>query len=377
MSARHGRTTALVKALVSVAFGATYGPTVYRELPGALRAALHADRGPLLRLTAEALYGGSGGAPRDYSEGLDAAVSCHDYPQLYDMTAPPATRQVQYAASVRAQQRSDSQLYAPFTIGEYLASDWELADWCLQWPVSPAAHPAGPPGPPTGSYPDVPTLVLSGELDSITTAAEGAQVAAQFPAARQVVVANSFHVTAMGDTDDCAVRVVRRFVVNPRGGLTASRLACVNQVPPVRAVARYDRSFQQTPPARGTAASRLGLRAAAAAVGTAADLVDRWFGNYTGHGFGLRGGGWSYSGDRVVRFRLRGVRLTRDLPVSGRVTWSRYTHRVRADLNLGGSVAGVTGGTVHATWDSRRAGGRATIRGFIGGSAVAATMPAP
>ena len=26
---------------------------------------------------------------RAYSEGLDAAVACHDYPQLYDMTAPP------------------------------------------------------------------------------------------------------------------------------------------------------------------------------------------------------------------------------------------------------------------------------------------------
>ena len=40
-------------ALVTVAFGATYGPSVYRELPGALRSALAGDRAPLLRLVAE------------------------------------------------------------------------------------------------------------------------------------------------------------------------------------------------------------------------------------------------------------------------------------------------------------------------------------
>ena len=203
------------KALVSVAFGATYGPATYTELPGALRAALRGYRKPLLRLTAESLYGGSGGNPVDYSEGLDAAVSCHDYPQLYDMTATPDVRRAQYADSVQAQIASNSRIYAPFSVGEYLRSDWEMADWCLNWPVAPAASPAGPPAPPSGSYPAVPTLVLSGELDSITTPAEGALIARDFPAARQVIVANSFHVTADGDTDNCAVLILRQFVTPP------------------------------------------------------------------------------------------------------------------------------------------------------------------
>ena len=47
-------------------------------------------------------------------------------------------------------------------------------------------HPAEPPAPPSGHYPSVPTLVLSGELDSITTPAEGALVTAEFPGARHV-----------------------------------------------------------------------------------------------------------------------------------------------------------------------------------------------
>ena len=102
--------------------------------------------------------------------------------------------------------------YAPFTAQEYADSDWQSLDWCTQWPSAPATNPAGPPVPPSGSYSDVPVLVLSGELDSITTAAEGDLVAGQFPNARHVVVANSFHVTAIGDTDDCAVGIVRAFV---------------------------------------------------------------------------------------------------------------------------------------------------------------------
>ena len=94
------------KALVSVAFGATYGPATYTELPGALRAALRGYRKPLLRLTAESLYGGSGGNPVDYSEGLDAAVSCHDYPQLYDMTATPDVRRASTPTLCRPKSRA-------------------------------------------------------------------------------------------------------------------------------------------------------------------------------------------------------------------------------------------------------------------------------
>ena len=65
-------------------------PAFYRELTAALRSALDGDRKPLLRLVAEATGGGTDAGPAFYySEGLDAAVACHDYPQLYDMTSPP------------------------------------------------------------------------------------------------------------------------------------------------------------------------------------------------------------------------------------------------------------------------------------------------
>ena len=81
------------RRLAAVAYGATYGPAFYREMTAAMRSALRGDRAPLLRLVAEATGGGTdAGSPRAYSEGLDAAVACHDYPQVYDMTASPAER---------------------------------------------------------------------------------------------------------------------------------------------------------------------------------------------------------------------------------------------------------------------------------------------
>jgi pimeloyl-ACP methyl ester carboxylesterase len=375
------------ETLVSVAFGATYGPATYTELPGALRAALRGYPKPLLRLTAESVYGGSGGDPADYSEGLDAAVSCHDYPQLYDMTAAPDVRRAQYADSVQAQITSNSRVYAPFTVGEYLRSDWEMADWCLNWPVAPAASPAGPPAPPSGSYPVVPTLVLSGELDSITTPQEGSLIAGEFPAARQVIVANSFHVTADGDTDKCAVRILRQFVTRPRTGLTARRVSCANQVPPVRAVADYGRSYRDGSSARALPGSEVGteaLHASASAVRTAADLLDRWFDNYSGSGHGLHGGTWSYTGDKVVHFRVRNLRLTRDLAVSGHVTWARYRHTVVARLDIsrvrprgGGVLPSPVNGQLVARWDSRAFGAQATIHGRLGGHNLVARLRAP
>ncbi len=376
------------KALVSLTFGATYGPAWYRELAAALHAALTENRAPLLRLVAEAVYTSS--YPSDvvaYSEGLDAATSCHDYPQLYDMSKPPAVRKLEYVAAVRAEGRTDPGVYAPFTIAEYLASDWEEQDWCLTWPVPSSAHPAGPPAPPTGHYPSVPVVVLSSELDSITTPAEGRLVVAEFPNARQVLIAGSFHVSAEDDVDGCSSSILRAFVADPVGGLTTSVLACAPLVPPVRAVPSYVSTYRAMPGATALAGSTVGaggLRAASTAAETVADVIDRWYNNYSGVGVGLYGGSWSYTGDHVTRFRLHDVRLTPDLAVSGTVVWSRYGHVVTVHLTIkqvdaSGAIVRGSGvaGTVDGAWDSRAAGAQAVLRGILGGKVLAARMLAP
>ena len=359
---RRMRVTVDGPGLVAVAFGATYAPAFYRELTAALRSGVSGDRRPLLRLVAEATGGDTDAGPvRAYSEGLDAAVACHDYPQLYDMTAAPAVRQQQYAAALDARSLSDPGTYGPFTIHEYADSDWQALDWCTQWPSAPASNPAGPPMPPGGHYSDVPVLVLSGELDSITTPAEGDLVAGQFPNARHITVANSVHVTAVGDTDRCAVRIVRSFVTSPAASIPKRLLRCAREVAPLRAMGRFPSALPPSP--------RAGAVARAAAL-TVADLQDRWWNNYSGHGVGLRGGTWRYTGDRVVRFRLSGVRLLPGLPVSGTAVWDRYA----ATMTV---VIDVAGGHLEGTWDTRTVGSRALLSGELRGKPVRLSVRAP
>ena len=353
-----------------VAFDATYGPYFYRELTGALRSALRGDRAPLLRVVAQAEGGGTDAGPvRFYSEGLDAAVACHDYPQLYDMTASPRVRLHQYAAALARRTQEHPRTYGAFTVREYARSDWQALDWCTRWRRAPSDNPAHPPRPRHG-YPRVPTLVLSGELDSITTPAEGAIVARQFPRSKQIRVANSFHVTAYGDTDHCAVRIVRRFVRHP-GRWPAH--ACARRVPPLRAQGAFPLQLRDVPAASGRG-SLVAKRMGPAAALTVADLLDGWWNNYSGHAPGLRGGHWSYTGDRTTVFHLHGVRLTRDLAVTGKATWRRFKDTLRVDLRL--RTPGHSG-RVRGHWATRRQGARATLRGTVDGHRVTVTFRAP
>jgi hypothetical protein len=305
-----------------------------------------------------------------YSEGLDAAVACHDYPQLFDMTAKPAVRARQFDQALTRRSRRHPHTYGPFSVREYAASDWQELNWCTRWPTAAADNPARPPRPVGGHYSRVPTLVLSGELDSITTPAEASMVTRQFPRAKHIVVANSFHVDAVGDTDDCAVRIVRRFLRTPSRW---PRHGCASQVPPVRTMGTFPRTLRGVPAGSGRG-SLLARRVAPAAAATVADLLDRWWNNYSGHDVGLRGGRWSYTGDLTTVFHLHRVRLTSDLAVSGTARWRRYANRIRVDLTV---VGHGRRGRLRGSWDARRVGAHATLHGSFGGHPVTVTFRAP
>ena len=352
-------------ALANIAFLATYTPAFYREFTAALRSGLRGYRAPLLRLAAEAVGGSSNGGPVEaYSEGLDAAVACHDYPQLYDMTAPPgAPRERQFARAVSRRQKTHPRTFGPFTVREYADSDWQMLDWCTRWPVAPADNPAGPIKP-AGGYPDVPVLVLSGELDSITTAAEGDLVAGQFPDARHIVVRNSFHVTALSDRDGCGESIVRAFVRSP--GSEDSVAGCADDVEPVRTLGLVPRTLAGI---KGVGVRRAGPATAL----TVADVVDRWWNNYSGNGVGLHGGDFTYSFGSVVKFRLERYRLLKGLAVSGLASWDRDGKRMQVDVTLDGALRGhLRGG-----WHTRAVGAQAVLRGVVGGKRVRLTFPAP
>ena len=92
---------------------ATFSYTFFRDLPGALRAYRHGDRAPMLRLAAEDVsFDAAGGGAAGYSVGDFAAVSCHDYPTIWDVAASPRRAAGQLD---RAIARLPAGVFAPFT----------------------------------------------------------------------------------------------------------------------------------------------------------------------------------------------------------------------------------------------------------------------
>jgi len=362
------------EAVAGVAYNATYLSPTYREFTGAVRAALDGDARPLGRLFAEYWWtGDTSNNPRQYSYGAEAAVSCHDYPQLFDLRRSPGARQQQYREALARKEKSRPGIYAPFSIREYKRSGWISFGMCLEWPRPPAGASFGPPRPLDGAYPAVPTLVLSGELDTITTAAEGDMVAERFTRSRHIVVANGLHVVGGAGPDSCGAQLVRHVIRTGDIEIPLALEECASTAPPIRAVGTYPRELAGVQLPAGVADDERS-RVTVAAANTAADLIDRWWQGYSDTGFGLRGGEWRYSGTKRVRFTLDGVKLVRDLPVSGTVTWNRRTASVSVDLRVpaSSSVRTVTG-----SWNADTDGALATLRvtGALGPATL--TFPAP
>ena len=362
------------EAVTAVAYNATYLSPTYREFTAAVRAALAGDARPLGRLFAEYWWtGDTSSNPREYSPGAEAAVSCHDYPQLFDLRRSEDARKQQYRDAFARKERTDPGLYAPFTISEYKRSGWTSFGMCLEWPKPPRGASFGPPRPIDGGYPAAPTLVLSGELDTITTAAEGDMVAARFPLSRHIVVANGLHVVGGAPTDTCGPRLVRHVIRTGTLDIPASLEECATTAPIIRAVGTYPRELARVQLPSGVADDTV-ARVTVTAANTAADLIDRWWQGYSDTGYGLRGGEWRYTGDARVRFTLDGVKLVRDLPVSGSFTWHRPTGNVSVDLRVPGA-SGVR--AVSGSWNADDSGAMAILRvtGVLGPTTL--VFPAP
>ena len=354
------------------------GPLIYRDLDAAARALAERNDGvPLLRLAAEVIADEDPVAPRDFSYGLFAAVSCMDYQQIYDMRSPIAARRGQRRQAITAQKASHPDSFDPLTIREFLdvPLDTSVLDLCLRWPVHNPPYTPGQPIPAGMPFTSAPTLVINGELDTLTAPEGGAIVAAQFANAQHIVVANSFHVDAIYDTDDCASKIVRRFIAT----LDAGDVSCAANVKPVRLVPFFPRRARDAIPAKpgsGNTATARDLALASAAVQTAGDVIARWYINFTTQGRGLHGGTWSYTGYGLVpHFTLHNVRWVRDLKVSGNAVWNGRNGRVRGTLtwqNQAGENA-----QIDVRWNDRDHNGLARLSGSVGGRTIHATMPAP
>jgi pimeloyl-ACP methyl ester carboxylesterase len=369
--------------LAIVMFGSAPALATIKEVDAAARAFQANDRAPLLRLIAETLSGvdsrDPAADPTKWSAGLAAAVMCQDPPQIFDMRLPPALRAADRDRVLAERRRSLPDTYAPFTIDEYrgMPLDYSFLDQCLDWPVAPARHPASQVVPADAPYPDVPALVVSGDLDNMTTVADGAAAARAFPHGRQVIVANGLHVNALPRArSPCGAELVRHFIET----LDVGDTRCAVDAPPVRLVGSFARRAAELAPAQGiesNQASNTQLRFASAAVLTAGDVVTRLRMSSSGQGVGLRGGRFTLNERNGLQVAtLEAVRWTEDLAVSGTVeTTPGPGSRVRAHLQLAGADA--VDGALDIVWDDDAPDATADVRGVLGGMRVAARTPAP
>jgi pimeloyl-ACP methyl ester carboxylesterase len=375
--------TADAAQLAIVMFGGAPSFATVRELDAAARAFASGDRVPILRLMAETIGDVESRDPsRDpaiFSAGLATAVMCQDAPQIFDMRLAPPLRIADRDRAIAQRELKAPDTYAPFTIQEYrgMPLDYSFIDQCVEWPVPPSSHPASHVVAADAHYPDVPALIISGELDDITTPADGAAVAAAFKHGTQIRIANSFHVNALPHArSDCAAQIVRRFIDTLGVGDTA----CAAEVAPLRLVPRFAVHAAQLDAAAalpGNHAVVEQLRRVAAAVMTAGDVLARLGGNASGRGVGLRGGTFRVESDTsAVHITLNQVRWTEDLVVSGNIDRpASRTGFVRARLRL--DPAEARGGELRVEWREGVADSSTAVRGTLGGATVLARTPAP
>ena len=329
------------------------------------------DPAPLLRLGAEDVYdtGGDNGDPTFFSSGAYRAIGCADTGNPWDWEDSLADRREEYKEAVSKLPQDYFAPYSKSASTGRLVSD--LGQGCISWE---RPTPFSPLTPLRASYPNVPTLVLVGDLDNRVPLEESNQVAALFPGSLKVTVQESGHYTT--GYSGCADSLVAEFFEN----LTIADTSCASTPDFVRsAVGRFpllarNARAAEVDPSGGNQIGQAERRVVTVAVAATTDAWQRsWIG--FGDGVGLRSGTFHTDyGDTGWTTTLTGCSFSKDVAVTGTLFWG-YDASFTADLTVSG--AGTAGGTLHisGSWLANGPVGKFAVSGTLGGKAVAVLVP--
>jgi pimeloyl-ACP methyl ester carboxylesterase len=341
------------------------------ELLAAAASLIHDDPVPMLRLGAEVTpFVTDYGDPKIFSQGDYFATMCVDAQEPWDWSASIPNRKVQFAKAV-----SDlpSDYFAPFSKGAGTSLDVSLEKQCLWWEKPTSSRPVTPPH---ALYPNVPTLVMVGDLDTLVPLEEVRKVASFFPGSTLVPVAEAGHVTAAWT--QCAGNLQSQFVETLQVGDTSCTRTPETVWP---ALGRFPLVAADARPAEVDPAgdNQIGIaerKVVTVAVATAIDALKRTtFGN--GNGVGLRAGTFqtTVDADGNQTTTLADCTFAKDVIVNGTVIWGA-DRSLMVDLTVSGT--GTAGGTLHAegSWQAPGAVGTLVVSGTLAGHQVAVLVPA-
>jgi pimeloyl-ACP methyl ester carboxylesterase len=327
------------------------------------------DPTPLLRLGAETTpLVTDNGDPSVFSQGAHYATYCSDADQPWDWSASIGNRKKQFAEALS---ELPFDAFSPFSKNAAASLDVSLQKQCLWWEMPTPSSPVTPPHP---IYPNVPTLVLGGDLDTIVPLEEVRRVAMLFPGSTYVQVAGAGHVTLFYS---CSASLQVQFFETLRVGDTS----CA-QTPDIvwPALGRFPVSSADARPAEidpdGT--NEIGAterKVVTVAVTTALDALKRTsIGD--GTGVSLRAGTFDSSFDNNGNqlTTLAECAFAKDVTVNGTVVWGTDLSLI-ADLTVSGD--GTEGGVLHVegTWQAPGPVGTFKISGTLGGRQVAVLVP--
>jgi pimeloyl-ACP methyl ester carboxylesterase len=330
----------------------------------------HGDPAPLLRLGAEVTpLVNDYGDPTISSQGNYLATLCVDAREPWEWSAPMSERARQFADAV-----SDIPLdyFEPFSKVAGTSLGVSLEKQCLWWQKPSPSSPVTSPHP---TYPNVPTLVLDGDMDTIVPTEEVRNVAALFPQSTFVTVAEAGHVTF--GWSQCSANLQSQFFETLQVGDTSCTETpetvwpALGRFPPIAADARP----AQVDPVEANEIGVPERKVVTVAVATAIDALKRsTLGS--GNGVGLRAGTFESTVDANGNQTtiLSNCSFVTDVIVNGSLVWGSDMSFM-ADLTVSGS--GTAGGTLHiaGAFEVRGPVGRFKVSGALGGRKVAVLVP--
>jgi pimeloyl-ACP methyl ester carboxylesterase len=173
----------------------------------AIDRALDGDYGPLLALT-EAVSALPPPNPLGDSRAVGVVVACNEYSAPFDLDHKLAKRKAEFD---RGLAELPDEVFGWFSKQGWVESSWEQVDFCLKYPRPRFSSKLRPPY--HGPFPDVPMLMLNGDIDLQSPLESAERAKKHWPNSVFLTIKDAPHVTL--STSECALRTALGFLQNP------------------------------------------------------------------------------------------------------------------------------------------------------------------